>query len=57
MMTKKLNTEHHVHWHCVSGKMEDFLAIKGAFPNTKFGISPFLLMPKKYPNFKVDLCD
>lgn len=35
MMTKKLNREHHIHWHCFSGTMEDFLAIKGAFPNTK----------------------
>ena len=57
MMKKKLNTEHHVHCHCFSGKMKDFLVIKGAFPNTKFRISPFLLMPNKYPNFKVDLCD
>ena len=57
MMTHTLNTEHHVHWHCFSGKMEDFLAIKGAFHNTKFGISPFLLMPNKYPDFNVDLCE
>ena len=50
MMTHKLQTEHHVHWHCFSGKMpEDFLAIKGAFRNTKFGISPFLLISADLP--------
>jgi hypothetical protein len=37
--------------------MEDFLATKGAFRNTKFEISPFLLMPNKYPDFRVHLCE
>lgn len=37
--------------------MEDFLAIKGAFRNTKFGISPFLLMTNKYPDFRVHFCE
>jgi Tat protein secretion system quality control protein TatD with DNase activity len=37
--------------------MEDILAIKGTFRNTKFGTSPLLLMPNKYLDFKVDLCE
>lgn len=55
-LQKELNREHKIHWHCFNGSHSDYIKRKDAFPNSKFGISPFLLLDEKYPDFRERVC-
>ncbi|CAC5426097.1 tatD [Mytilus coruscus] len=54
IMTETLAREHGVHLHCFIKEYEN---IKRCFPNTKFGISPLLLIDDKYPHLSSQVCE
>jgi Tat protein secretion system quality control protein TatD with DNase activity len=52
-----LDKHHIIHWHCFDGNGHNYHNIKQEFPNTKFGISPFLLMDEQHPDFRTKVCE
>ncbi|CAC5379689.1 tatD [Mytilus coruscus] len=57
IMTESLDRGHGVHWHCFSEDKKKYENIKRCLPNTKFGISPLLLMDDKYPQLRSQVCE
>lgn len=57
ILCNNLSTDHAIHWHCFNSSLEDYKIKKLAFKNSKFGISPFLLMDNKYPDFRSTVCN
>lgn len=55
-MVDNLPQSHRVHRHCFDGDNNTYSRWKAAFPNCKFGISPFLILNDKYPNFRARVC-
>ncbi|XP_063399041.1 uncharacterized metal-dependent hydrolase YabD-like [Mytilus trossulus] len=55
-LTDNLPADHHIHRHCFNGSYAEYIKWKIAFPEVKFGISPFLLNEIKYPQFRVLVC-
>jgi TatD DNase family protein len=52
-----LDKNHRIHWHCFDGNVHNYHNIKQEFPNTKFGISPFLLMDEQHSDFRTKVCE
>ncbi|CAG2228579.1 tatD [Mytilus edulis] len=57
IMSEILDRDHGVHWHCFSQDKRTYENIKRCFPNTKFGISPLLLMEDTYPQLRSQVCE
>ncbi|CAG2223317.1 tatD [Mytilus edulis] len=55
-LTANLPADHHIHRHCFNGSYAEYIKWKIAFPEVKFGISPFLLNEIKYPQFRELVC-
>ena len=56
-VTNLLPSTHRIHRHCFNGNTAMYRAWKTAFPSCKFGISPFLLLDDKYPDFRALVCE
>ncbi|XP_063436457.1 uncharacterized metal-dependent hydrolase HI_0454-like [Mytilus trossulus] len=57
IMSEIMDRDHGVHWHCFSQDKTTYENIKRCFPNTKFGISPLLLMEDTYPQLRSQVCE
>ncbi|XP_063448516.1 3'-5' ssDNA/RNA exonuclease TatD-like [Mytilus trossulus] len=57
IMSEILVRDHGVHWHCFSQDKRTYENIKWCFPNTKFDISPLLLMEDTYPQLRSQVCE
>lgn len=55
-LTNILPKTHKIHRHCFNGDDSSYSKWKSAFPNCKFGISPFLIMNEKYPDLRAVVC-
>jgi Tat protein secretion system quality control protein TatD with DNase activity len=44
-------------FHQFDGNVHNYHNIKQEFPNTKFGISPFLLMDEQHSDFRTKVCE
>ena len=56
ILSNNLPSDYHIYWHCFNTNTDDYRRKKTAFPNSKFGISPFLLMEDKNPDFRSLVC-
>ena len=56
-LAKLVSPTHRIHRHCFNGSVSHYTRWKSTFKNCKFGISPFLLKNKKYPEYRSLICE